>query len=465
MKRGSWREIALLFLGNLLVHLPFINAGYGREEDAWAQALNAREIWETGTYEVSRLPGHPLYELLLAGLWPIEHSPWLFNLISALASSLSVVYFYKIAKKLNLLNVLALSIAFSFIPTFFIAGTYTIDYNIGLLFILLSFYQLLKGRYWLTGIFIGIATGIRISHLGFMLPWAILIFTRTHSFKNVIRMSLPGIAVAALAFVPPLLTYGFGFVDFHKPPYPAMVKVLYKMSFGLYGVPLLFFFGAFFIAHLQRPFSFWTLHSYYSRMPRGFFLSVLIIFVMQLVVFLRLPFKSEFFIPFLPFLLLYLGTIMSRNWAVGLALSSVASCFFMGFDYSNPYRGAPNGVTSISFEAGDKALFFDPLKGPAIIDYQKRKVKSKLVDDFNGWANKYKGNAYVIAGWYWPEIEVKQQYPDRITVDYYATEDELKNAQQMGQTIFFLPEINEANAQINAHYLADSLGTPWLPVN
>lgn len=114
------------------MRLPFINAGYGREEDAWAQALNARQIWETGQYEVSRLPGHPLYELLLAGLWPIEHSPWLFNLICVVASSLSVVYFYKICKKLNLLNVLALSIAFSFIPAFFIAGTYTIDYNIGL---------------------------------------------------------------------------------------------------------------------------------------------------------------------------------------------------------------------------------------------------------------------------------------------------------------------------------------------
>ncbi|WP_417591833.1 hypothetical protein [Owenweeksia hongkongensis] len=463
MKSGSRREIILLFAANVLARLPFINAGYGREEDAWAQAQNAKQIWETGIYEVSRLPGHPLYELLLAGLWPINHSYWLFNLLSVLVSSLSVVYFYKICNKLNLLNTLALSVAFSFIPVFFIAGTYTIDYNFGLLFILISLYQLLRGKYWLAGIFIGLATGIRISHLGFILPWAIIIFTRTHSLKFVLRMGLTSLLVAAIAFSPPLLQYGMGFLDFHKPPYPSTIKVLYKMSVGVYGIPLLLFFAYFFFTNIRKPFSFWTLHSYYSRMPRGFYISLLLIFAMQLVVFLRLPFKSEFFIPFLPFLLMYLGVLMNRKQAISLAIVSIASCFFFGFDYYNPYRGAPPSPLGLRFEGNDKSLFFDPIQGPAIIDIRKRNTKIQFVEEFNAWAKKQSAPTYVIAGWYWPQIDLKQQYPSNVEVDYYATEEEVRNAHKNGKSIFYLPEINEANAQINSHYLADSLGKPWLP--
>lgn len=463
MKSGSRREIILLFAANILARIPFINAGYGREEDAWAQAQNAKQIWETGIYEVSRLPGHPLYELLLAGLWPINHSYWFYNLISVLVSSLSVVYFYKICNKLNLLNTLALSLAFSFIPAFFIAGTYTIDYNVGLLFILISLFQLLSGRYWLAGLFIGIATGIRISHLGFILPWSIIIFTRTHSFKNVMRMGFTGGIVAIIAFLPPLLHYGMGFLDFHKPPYPSTIKVLYKMSAGVYGVPLLLFFTYLFFSNIRKPFSYWTLHSYYSRMPRGFYLSLLIIFVMQLVVFLRLPFKSEFFIPFLPFLIMYLGVLMNRKQAISLAIVSFASCFLFGFDYYSPYRGAPPSPLGLQFSKNDKLLFFDPIQGPAIIDYRKRNTKIQLVENFNGWAKKQTALTYVIAGWYWPQIDLKQQYPDNVEVDYYATQEEVENAHHSGKAIYYLPEINEANAQINAHYLADSLGKPWLP--
>lgn len=463
MKRGSWGEITLLFLGNLLVRLPFFNAGYGREEDAWAQALNARIISDTGVYEVSRLPGHPLYELFLAGLWPIEHSTWLFNLISALATAMSVVYFYRICQKLKLQNVFFLSIAFSFIPAFFIAGTYTIDYNIGLLFVLISFYHLLYERFWVAGLFIGIATGIRISHLGFVLPWAILTFTRTHSVKNVLKMGVSSAVIGFIAFLPPLLTYGMEFLDFHKPPYPGVVKVLYKMTIGLYGIPLLLFFVGFFIANIRKPLSFWTLHSYYSRLPKGFFISVMIIFAMQLFIFLRLPYKSEFFIPFLPFLMIYLGTIMERKYVIRMALASVISCFLLGFDYYNPYRGAPPSSASLQFNVSGKSIHFDPIQGPAIIDLRKRDVKTQLVENFETWACNQADKTYLVAGWYWPEIEVREMCSEIVETDYYGTEEEVMEAYKAGKAIYYLPEINEANAQINGHNLLDSLGTLWTP--
>lgn len=446
----------------MLVRLPFLFAGYGREEDAWAQALNAKIIWETKVYEVSRLPGHPLYELLMAGLWPL-HSYWLYNGLTALAASLSVVVFYRICVKLELLRPLLLSVAFSFVPAFFIAGTYTIDYNLGLLFVLISFLQLLYKRYWLAGILLGIATGFRISHLGFWLPWALLAFPARRSFIPIIKIAVAAGIVALIAYLPPLLTYGVAFVDFHKPPFPGWASVFYKLTLGLWGLPLLIFIGYFLIQKLGKRLSYWMLQDYSVRMPRGFFAALVLIFLMQLAVFLRLPFKSEFLIPFIPFALLYLGSLMSRNYTVGLAGFSLISCFLFGFDYQSDFRGSPSSSLAVQFQAGGKQLFLDPLQGPAIIDHRKRLVKSEFVDEVVNWMKQREEPAYLIAGWYWPQIQLKADFLTTVQTDYYSTEEELRKAQQEGKEVFYLPEINEANAKINAHYLADSLGKPWTP--
>ncbi len=463
MRASGWPQMLLLFFGNFFIRLPFLFAGYGREEDAWAQALNARIIWETKVYEVSRLPGHPLYELLLAALWPIDHSYLLFNGLTALVSSLSILTFYQICRKLNLLRPFALSIIFSFIPAFFIAGTFIIDYNFGLLFVLISFLQLLHKRYWLAGILIGIATGIRISHLGFLLPWAILAWSARRDFKPALKMGFVAVAIAALAYTLPIVTYGAEFLDFHKPPFPGWANVFYKLSFGLWGIPLLTYLVIFLFKNIRKPLTFWMLQDYTVRLPKNFFLSLVIIFIMQLAVFIRLPFKSEFLIPFLPFFIIYLGALLHRRDTAIFAFCAIASCFLFGFDYKSGFRGSPPSKMAITFEAGAKNVFFDPIQGPAIIDYRKRLVKSEFVGEVLNWMETREEPAYLIGGWYWPEIELRTDFRTKVQTDYYATEQELKEAQKAGKEIFYLPEINEANAKINAHYLADSLGKPWTP--
>ena len=76
-----WTDLkgASLFAIALACRAPFLWAGYGKEFDAWSNALNARIIAETGIYEVSRLPGHPLQELLLSALWSQSNSYFVFN--------------------------------------------------------------------------------------------------------------------------------------------------------------------------------------------------------------------------------------------------------------------------------------------------------------------------------------------------------------------------------------------------
>jgi len=439
----------LILVGiNVLARLPFLFAGYGREEDAWGHALYARQFFETGTYEVSRLPGHPLFEVLLTLLWPLPYNYFIFNLILTVASALSVLVFYRIAQHLCIKNPLWLSLAFSFVPAFFVAGTYTIDYNLALLFVLLSFYKLLQEKYILAGIFIGIATGVRISSLGFLLPYLIILWPH---LKPAIKVGIVAVITSIVAYSLPLSVYGLSVLDFHKPPFPSWANIIYKLSFGIWGLPLFFFISYLLIISLfkQKADSFKKLK-----------LAILCIIALQLFVFIRLPFKAEFFIPAIPFVLLYIGLHITEKLHKTIAVVSVISCFFFGFDYFNSFRGGSPSLISIAFNAGNKKIFFDPVKGPALLDHFKRKNKSAYVK-YVGSELRENPNYYVIAGWYWPEIMVRYPgFADRL--DYYSTEKEMLPAQKQYK-VFYLHEINEANAAIKGHYLADSLATELIP--
>lgn len=448
----------LLFLISLISHLPFLWAGYGREEDAWAQALNAKMIWESGLYEVSRLPGHPLYELLLALLWPLNSSYFFFNLLSALASALAVVIFYRSATRLDLKRPFELSVAFAFIPVFFIAGNYTIDYNFALLFILSSFLLHLKRRFWLAGILLGIATGFRISSLGFLLPFLIFFWPRERSLKPLLISGLVALGVALLSFSPAWLIYGWGFLDFHKPPFPSLANILYKMSFGIWGIPLLVYL---LIASLYRLVYRRESRLHEDRIPsRAMWAGVIVIAALQLAVFLRLPFKSEFFIPLLPFLFFLVGAYFSGRQIRGLAFAALASCFLLGFDYASDQRGAKPSAVHWSFTAGGKQVYLDLLQGPALIDRSKRLQKSEFIEDVQQHLKQLKSPSVLIAGWYWPELMLKFSDTGVVKLRYYLTAEEMRRYDRSGRQIFYLPEIDEANAKVRGHYLADSLAQP-----
>lgn len=445
----------LLFGINLLARLPFLHAGYGREEDAWAQALTAKGTWESGVYEVSRLPGHPIYELLLALLWPLNHSYFFFNLLSALASSLSVVYFYKILKRINSPQPLSLALSLGLIPVFFISGVYTIDYNFALLFILLSFYKLQKDQLIWAGVFLGIATGFRISSIALLLPWMILYPNRL-DFTFYLKLGISAVAVSIISFLPPFLSYGIEFLDFHKPPYASWAKIAFKLTFGIWGVLLFAYLGICAAFQLLRK-------QFRFKRPEKFHLALLIIVGLQLLIFFRLPFKSEFLIPALPFLLIFFGSFFTTKQLRALPYISILSCFLFGFDYQSEHRGSPPSKASLSFAAGGKNIYFDALQGPAIIDHRKRLAKMGFVDKIIDWSDNQNVPSHVVAGWYWPQIMLKVKDGKAVNFDYYSTEAELVDAYKSGKKIFFLPEINEANAKIEGHYIADSLGTILSP--
>ena len=89
-----------LALSVLLSRIPFLDAGYGVEEDSWGIAVAAYHTWLYGVMEASRLPGHPVNEWVYSLLW--GYGPWLYNFLSALCSVVCFLIFYRIAKHLQI---------------------------------------------------------------------------------------------------------------------------------------------------------------------------------------------------------------------------------------------------------------------------------------------------------------------------------------------------------------------------
>ena len=85
------RSLYLVALVVLLTRIPFIFSGFGAEEDAWGLILTARNISLTGIYEVSRMPGHPVQELLLSLIYKLPS--WFLNLLTAIISTIGVLFF------------------------------------------------------------------------------------------------------------------------------------------------------------------------------------------------------------------------------------------------------------------------------------------------------------------------------------------------------------------------------------
>lgn len=444
-----------LFIISLLLRLAFLGEGYGKEFDAWSNALNAKIIAETGVYEVSRLPGHPIYELTLAVLWPLNHSYFLFNLLSALISSAAVVLVFAIARELKLKQAFYWSLAFGFIPVFFIASTYTIDYNFALFFILAAFLALLRKQYWWLGIALGLATGFRISSLGFLLPFTLWLGFK--DFRSLFKIYFAAGLVAIFVFLPPLFTYGISFLDFHKPPFPGWANVIYKISIGIWGLPLVLLL----IWKMSRLRSFKPNFKWPEHLKGlSFHFGVLIILVLQAIVFMRLPFKSEFFLAALPFIWLQIAALSQDAQAKIFLYTSLASLLFLGLDYDDIYRGATPSKVVLRFEANGKSIFLSPLQGPLSLDQSKRRNKSNTVAQSIA-ALEVNEPSWLIAGWYWPELVLKLGFTDHL-IDHYSTEQEILEAQQANYPILYLPEINEQNQIIHQHPLADTLGRPLL---
>lgn len=432
------------FLFTLLIALariPFLFFGYGSEEDAWALPLVAERIAKGGVYEVSRLPGHPFQELVYTLIW--NASPVVYNLLTLIVSSFGIYFFIKILQFLKLEWKWA-TLCLAFTPVFYINSTNNMDYVWACSFIILSLYYLLNNRLLLTGLFLAIAIGCRITSGASLLPMLVYLMAsdKKYFFKNGFQICLYTGIFCFIIFIPVLKEYGLTFFTYYEHfPIPSFAKNFYKGSIGAFGITGYIAAFIFIIYSLKK----------LIRQPELLKSPILLLalsgIVIFKIVFISLPLKSAFIIPILPFLYLMTATLCNVSTQKTGTILLLIACFFFGINLSDPLRGSKESAVSYTFIVSNQKVAFDVFSGIFTADITKRINRTEFSESIIEKASTINKPTYIIAGWYLSDILVLQKGKENKMVEYayYTDEHKLDSLKSNGINLFYLSQQNELN--------------------
>ena len=195
--------LTALFAITLLSRFPFLGPGYGLDPDAWRLASTARLISETGQYHESRSPGHPVQELTCSLLW--RAGPIALNGVTALLSAIAVCFFAETLFALGSRVVFAPALALAFCPVVYVNSVNAMDYVWALAFLLGALCFAIRGRPVVAGLFLGLATGTRITSAAAILPLGLLLGYRR---RNLLLFVGSTVVTAILLYLPSYLREG-----------------------------------------------------------------------------------------------------------------------------------------------------------------------------------------------------------------------------------------------------------------
>lgn len=444
----------------LLFRLPFISAGYGSEEDAWGLAVTARNTFHTRVYEVSRIPGHPLQELIYALTW--NNSPLLFNFMTALFSSVTVFVFGKILIHLNIKNVIPACIALAFTPVYYIASTNTMDYVWALCFILCSFYFILKKRFFLSSLFIALAVGCRITSVIAWIPFAVYLFREIEKEKRagaLLQFFFNSLVLSLLVYLPVLHIYGFSFLNYNNQfGYPPLIKSFFKASVGVWGSIGL---AAFIYLSVVTVKSF--LKKSFVPGEKNVMLLFFVYLVLFLIIHIKEPHKAAYLIPVLPFLILFFAKYSSKRQLVVFATALVISSFSFGINLADSNRSSIGSALSFRKEINGQQVSFDLLKGALLDDYEKRLQRMAFAKQVVLKAKtELKEKSLIITSYWQNYILMQQDYEGLPSVKFaqYVDELQLLNFKREGYQIYYLPEADKWNDAAYKKIFTAQCGNP-----
>jgi hypothetical protein len=205
--------VAIIFASRV----PFLNAGYGVNVDAWRVARVARNIAQTGNYEASRLPGYPVHEIVCSLLW--RGGPLALNGASAVFGIAAVLAFALFAARVGVRDFLLAGLAIAMTPIFYISSVTSKDYVWALAFVLVSLLAARGGRALLAGVLLGLATGCRITSLVMLLPIGLILIGASEGerrIRNILMLTVSCVAISAVVFWPVFAKYGSGVLTFYE---------------------------------------------------------------------------------------------------------------------------------------------------------------------------------------------------------------------------------------------------------
>lgn len=466
MKEKNYSSLLLLFLIVFISRLPFLSAGYGVEEDSWGIALAAFHTKMSGIYEPSRFPGHPVQELIYSVLWGT--GPVVFNGLCAFFSATGAMFFALILKHLQFKHFFIAALAFAFIPVYYISSTYTIDFTWTAAFVLISLYCLLKNKLALCGVFLGLAVGCRITSGAMLLPFMIMAWQQNdlkQNLKNLLEIIIPMALVVILAFILLIQQFGSSFLMYYDQfPYPPLTKVIYKMTLGVFGLVgiVAVTIGILIIAINRKKQNAGELFE--NGLDKKIITASFMIILLYIISYLRLPQKSGYMIPVLPFVILLFGYYLnSRNFKF-ICIAFLLSPFIFSINLTDKLRGAEHSAYAAKYTISGQELFLDPFSGPVFSDYSKRKQKMKYTQEVILKTDTIQSKTVIIAGWWYNEIMVEMIERNKngwVIFEPYIDQNKIPKYLSEGYQLFYLPEQNIYNDLMFKMEITDKVAKPF----
>lgn len=440
----TFRQRLLLLMCVILAsRIPFLFDGFGAEEDAWALPMVAERIATTGHYEVSRLPGHPVQELSYSMMY--DAGPAVYNLVTALLATLGLAAFALMLKKFGHTSPLSVTAFTAFTPIVYINSTNALDYTWALALVLLAGYMLSHRRTVPAGILTGLAVGCRMTAGAMVLPYAVLLWMTTE--KNirgamVLRFVITTLLSAAVVFLPVYLEYGIDFFTYYEHfPTPGLLKNGYKGMLGVWGLPGTVALAIALLLIVRKKSTLPTAANLPANTRALYWCSVLTV-LLYVISFLRLPLKSAFMIPLVPFALLALSLLLDGKAFRITGLAIAVSCFFFGINLAEAHRGSAVSPVAWVTRAGGQTIAIDPLNGLVTADRSKRRQRTAYAKAVMKKTATLQGKHFIIAGWWLADLQYlsRDTPPGDVLYRYYTDEPELQWYRQQGYTIYYLDD-------------------------
>lgn len=432
--RAKWLLPLLLAVVGLS-RLPFLGAGYGGAVDAWRVARVARQLSETGIYEVSRFPGYPVQEIVCSWLW--RGGPWALNGASAICSLAAVWAFVACARRIGCRDSLLAGLALAMTPVFFVNSVTSKDYVWALALALGSLLCILRRRPLTAGLLLGVAIGCRITSAALLLPLGLILWgeiAKPQRWRAVVGFCLTSCATAGIVFVPVWMRYSTSFFTFYSHARPDLAVVAWRASDEVWGSLGLVGLAAVLIGMVVR----WSQkRGEKPSLPpvdNPLLLPALgLIIVIYGAAYWRLPDQAAYLIPIIPATLLL---------AVRLAPRPCFQFCCLCLTISPLLEVGPVGLHA----------------GAIFADHTERLINLRNLNTCLDFAETLPGKNVIVVGGWEPEIAVLA--PDRPALRnqyvYLLSQEEINNVRKNGGLIFYLPAMRSFNAQVHGVDLARS---------
>ncbi|NVK28227.1 MAG: hypothetical protein HWE14_09295 [Flavobacteriia bacterium] len=441
--------IVIVWIGIILALKPW----YGVEEDSYTAAHTAYLAYESDSYQLSRLPGHPIFEYALRYTWNVRDVFWPF--LIGFGLFISAIFTKQIFEKYCDDKIKGVLLAGLFLtPATAIALGETMEYTLALGTLIMSWYYGDSKRWILAALFLAISAGLRLPNLIFGLPIFFMIW-RGRDWKSAVAFALSSFTVTTLFYYPVWNQYGAAFFDTYDLPYPPLLKVFYKGTIGALGIlgslGLLIALAGLNLKNAVK----------WLREPAQFPYAVALAFSLGL--FLFLPEKSVFLLPFTILLGATVLRFSKKAFAyVGFGLILI-NPLFLGTDLVDDLRGIPETEADLVLSAGSQQMgiqFFLP--NPMLKAENKVETTLFLASEIG----RIEKPTLVITGWWYPFLQMhylENEYPslpDNVEFVYYADEEVVQKAISEGKSILFTPEAEVYNEQRYGHDLVSRYGNP-----